>query len=83
MSQSVCRFNIVLVEPEIPPNTGNIARLCAATNSKLHLIEPLGFELNDKQLKIVPNNIYTLEETSLALDNFLQRKNVGKTVIKF
>ena len=51
MSQSVSRFNIVLVEPEIPPNTGNIARLCAATNSKLHLIEPLGFELNDKQLK--------------------------------
>ena len=39
--------------------------------------------VNDKQLKIVPNNIYTLEETSLALDNFLQRKNVGKTVIKF
>jgi tRNA (cytidine/uridine-2'-O-)-methyltransferase len=44
-------FNIVLVEPEIPPNTGNIARLCAATNTKLHLIHPLGFEINDKQLK--------------------------------
>lgn len=44
-------MNVVLVEPEIPPNTGNIARLCAATNSTLHLIEPLGFALDDKQLK--------------------------------
>ncbi|MDR1144566.1 MAG: tRNA (cytidine(34)-2'-O)-methyltransferase [Verrucomicrobiales bacterium] len=44
-------LNIVLVEPEIPPNTGNIARLCAATNSRLHLIEPLGFTLDEKQLK--------------------------------
>jgi tRNA (cytidine/uridine-2'-O-)-methyltransferase len=43
--------NIVLVEPEIPPNTGNIARLCAATRSTLHLIEPFGFKLDDKQLK--------------------------------
>lgn len=44
-------FNIVLVRPEIPPNTGNIARLCAATNSKLHLIHPLGFNIDDKNLK--------------------------------
>ncbi len=44
-------FNIVLVEPEIPPNTGNIARLCAATHTKLHLVHPLGFEINDKHLK--------------------------------
>ena len=51
MSLLGCQLNIVLVEPEIPPNTGNVARLCAATNSKLHLIEPLGFELTDKHLK--------------------------------
>ena len=44
-------MNIVLVEPEIPPNTGNIARLCAATRTTLHLIEPFGFELNDRQLQ--------------------------------
>lgn len=44
-------MNIVLVEPEIPPNTGNIARLCAATNTRLHLVEPFGFELGDKQLQ--------------------------------
>ncbi len=44
-------FNIVLVEPEIPPNTGSIARLCGATNSVLHLVHPLGFSTDDKHLK--------------------------------
>jgi tRNA (cytidine/uridine-2'-O-)-methyltransferase len=44
-------MNIVLVEPEIPPNTGNVARLCAATRTTLHLIEPLGFKIDDRQLK--------------------------------
>ena len=44
-------FNIVLVEPEIPQNTGNIARTCAATGCALHLIKPLGFSLSDKYLK--------------------------------
>ena len=44
-------FNIVLFEPEIPPNTGNIMRLCANTGSRLHLIKPLGFDLNHKLLR--------------------------------
>jgi tRNA (cytidine/uridine-2'-O-)-methyltransferase len=44
-------FNVVLVEPEIPPNTGNVGRLCLATRSTLHLVGPLGFSLNDRQLK--------------------------------
>lgn len=44
-------FHIVLVEPEIPPNTGNIIRLCANTGAQLHLIEPLGFPLEDSKLK--------------------------------
>lgn len=44
-------MHIVLVEPEIAPNTGNIARLCAATHTRLHLIEPLGFQLDDRQLR--------------------------------
>ena len=44
-------MNVVLVEPEIPPNTGNVARLCAATQSTLHLVGPLGFRLDDKALK--------------------------------
>ena len=44
-------FNIVLVEPEIPPNTGNIGRLCLATRSALHLVKPLGFSIDDRELK--------------------------------
>src|SRR6188472_3538114 len=44
-------FNIVLVEPEIPPNTGNIGRLCLATRSTLHLVGPLGFAMDDRQLQ--------------------------------
>lgn len=44
-------FDIVLVEPEIAPNTGNIIRLCANTGARLHLIHPLGFELDDRRLK--------------------------------
>lgn len=55
MGERLRRFHrmphIVLLEPEIPPNTGNVARLCAATKSTLHLIEPLGFKLDDSQLK--------------------------------
>jgi tRNA (cytidine/uridine-2'-O-)-methyltransferase len=44
-------FNVVLVEPEIPPNTGNVGRLCLATQSTLHLVKPFGFSLEDRQLK--------------------------------
>ena len=44
-------LNIVLLEPEIPANTGNIGRTCVATNTKLHLIEPLGFRLNEREIK--------------------------------
>lgn len=44
-------FNIVMVEPEIPQNTGNVARTCAVTGSRLHLVEPMGFTIDDKKLK--------------------------------
>ena len=44
-------YNIVLVEPEIPQNTGNIARTCAVTNTKLHIVKPMGFEITDAKLK--------------------------------
>ncbi len=44
-------FSIILYEPEIPPNTGNIIRLCANTGTDLHLVEPLGFELDEKRLR--------------------------------
>ena len=45
------KLNIVMVEPEIPQNTGNVARTCAATGAKLHLVKPLGFSIDDKYLK--------------------------------
>ncbi len=44
-------LNVVLVEPEIPPNTGNVARLCLATNTHLHLVKPLGFQTTDRALR--------------------------------
>ncbi len=44
-------FDVLLYQPEIPPNTGNVIRLCANTGARLHLIEPLGFDLSDRQLK--------------------------------
>ena len=44
-------FDVVLVHPEIPPNTGNVIRLCANTGARLHLVEPLGFSIDDKQLR--------------------------------
>ena len=44
-------FNVVLVNPEIPPNTGNIGRLCVAVGARLHLVKPLGFHIDDKHLK--------------------------------
>ena len=44
-------LHVALIEPQIPPNTGNIARLCAATDTSLHLIEPLGFSINDAEVR--------------------------------
>lgn len=49
--RSTVPLHIALVEPEIPPNTGNVARLCAATGAQLHLVEPLGFRIGDRELK--------------------------------
>lgn len=68
-------FNIVLVEPEIPPNTGSIARLCGATNSTLHLVKPFGFSIDDKHLRRAGLdywqhvNIKTWESLESFLDN--------------
>jgi tRNA (cytidine(34)-2'-O)-methyltransferase len=58
-------MNIVLYEPEIPPNTGNIMRLAANTGFQLHLIEPLGFQLDDKQLRRAGLDYRELAETRL------------------
>jgi tRNA (cytidine/uridine-2'-O-)-methyltransferase len=51
LDPALARLNVVLVQPQIPPNTGNVARLCAVTSSRLHLIAPLGFSIADKDLK--------------------------------
>lgn len=67
-------FNIVLYQPEIPPNTGNIIRLCANTGCHLHLIEPLGFELDDKKLRRAGLDYHEWAEvqTHPSLDAFSQ-----------
>lgn len=61
-------MHVVLVEPEIPPNTGNIARLCAATGSHLHLIEPLGFSLDERQLQRAGMDYWKLVRYSIWPD---------------
>lgn len=64
-------LNIVLVEPEIPQNTGNIARTCALTDTVLHLVRPLGFSVNDKYLKRAGLDYWNLIEIHYY-DNFFQ-----------
>lgn len=73
-------MNIVLHEPEIPQNTGNIARTCAATGAKLHLIEPLGFTLDEKQLKRAGLDYWHLLDvrTYKNFEEFLQKNNHPK-----
>jgi tRNA (cytidine/uridine-2'-O-)-methyltransferase len=72
-------FNIVLYQPEIPPNSGNIIRLCANTGCALHLIEPLGFELTDKHLKragldyCMPKTLERYE----SFEKYLETKNLN------
>ena len=67
--------NIVLVEPEIPMNTGNIARTCAATRSRLHLIEPLGFDISDRAVKRAGLDYWPMVDISVyhGLDEFFAR----------
>ena len=70
-------FNIVLVEPEIPPNTGNVIRLAANTGARLHLVEPLGFDLSDKQLRRAGLDYHEYAELLVHanLDDLLAREN--------
>lgn len=67
-------LNIVLVEPEIPQNTGNIARTCAATGSRLHLVKPLGFSVEDKYLKRAGLDYWHLVDITYydSFDEFLK-----------
>ncbi len=68
-------IHIVLVEPEIPPNTGNIARSCAATGSVLHLVKPLGFSIDDKSLKRAGLDYWPFVtlEVHESLEEFLEK----------
>ena len=74
-------MNVVLVEPEIPQNAGNIARTCAVTGSKLHLVRPLGFEVSDKYLKRAGLDywnsveIYYYDSIQEVMDKFYNGKN--------
>ena len=72
-------FNIVLVEPEIPQNTGNIARTCAATGARLHLVKPLGFAIDDKSLKRAGLDYWHLLDVTVYenLDEFFERNKGG------
>lgn len=68
-------LNIVLVEPEIPQNTGNISRTCAATGARLHLVEPLGFKIDDKKLKRAGLDYWPLLDITYysSLEDFFAR----------
>lgn len=73
-------LNIVLVEPEIPQNTGNIARTCAATGARLHLVEPMGFTVDDKKLKRSGLDYWYLLDITYYknLYDFFERNKDGK-----
>lgn len=72
-------FNIVLVEPEIPQNTGNIARTCAATGCRLHLVKPLGFSVEDRYLKRAGLDYWNLVDVVYydSLDHFFELNKGG------
>lgn len=73
-------FNIVLVEPEIPQNTGNIARTCAATGSKLHIVYPIAFDISDKAVKRAGLDYWHLVDVICYdnLDDFFEKTKGGR-----
>ena len=72
-------LNIVLVEPQIPQNTGNIARTCAATGARLHLVEPMGFRIDDAKLKRAGLDYWHLLDITYydGLDDFFEKNKDG------
>ena len=81
-------LQLVLVNPQIPPNTGNIARTCAATRTKLHLVRPLGFEINDRTVKRAGLDYWPYVDLKIhdSIDEFIQfrlqqpGRNIGFSV---
>ena len=77
----MAKLNIVLYEPEIPANTGNIGRTCVATGTRLHLIEPLGFRLNEKQIKRAGMDYWKDLDVTTYIDfNDFMEKNPGAKI---
>jgi tRNA (cytidine/uridine-2'-O-)-methyltransferase len=74
-------FNVVLVEPEIPPNTGNVGRLCLATRSTLHLVEPLGFSIDHRQVRRAGLDYW--EEVDLRKWSSLEALQAGNASARF
>lgn len=76
-------INIVLVEPEIPQNTGNISRTCACTGSKLHLVRPFGFEISDRTVKRAGLDYWDKVDISYydSLDEFFERTAAANFII--
>ena len=75
----MAKLNLVLVEPEIPQNTGNIARTCAATGASLHLVEPLGFRVDDRKLKRAGLDYWHLLDITYyeSLNDFFEKTKGG------
>ncbi|WP_372798561.1 tRNA (cytidine(34)-2'-O)-methyltransferase, partial [Pontiella sp.] len=73
-------MNIVLVYPSIPPNTGNVSRLCAATGSRLHLIEPLGFDIDDRAVRRAGLDYWNSVDISVYpdFDTFMEKNSKGR-----
>ncbi len=73
------KLNIVLIEPEIPQNTGNIARTCAATGARLHLVGPMGFKIDDKKLKRAGLDYWHLLDITYYenIEDFFKKKTQG------
>ena len=76
-------LHVVLYHPEIPPNTGNVARLCAGTGTRLHLIEPLGFRIDDKHLKRAGLDYWPYVDVTVwpSLEAYLQADGAGRRLI--
>lgn len=76
----MARLNLVLVEPEIPQNTGNVARTCAATGAALHLVKPLGFKIDDRKLKRAGLDYWHFLEITYYedIDDFFEKTKGGK-----
>ena len=74
------KLNIVLIEPQIPQNTGNIARTCAATGATLHLVEPMGFKVDDKKLKRAGLDYWYLLDITYydSTEDFFEKNKGGK-----